>query len=306
MYKRQTRRQNNQTPENTTPDNQQNTATKSKCQTPTAISPKIAIMDTPSLPNDTLSDTQESPTVANLDKKFSDIIQNKTLSTDELLKELIRSNYLISQQNETILSRITCLENKTNQRIEKIVDSMKNMKEELYQSIQSQRFLDTKYEEQKVQLSRLETKVKSLCTDISDKEMTINQLKERLKLTEASFLSNKSDINALEQYGRREMINISGIPRKNNEDTDKIVFNITDKLGIDLYLDDIEVTHRTSPKINAPIIVKFNSRRTRDEVWNFRYKLKNLKASDFGFDSNNSVYFNESLTEHNRSIFKTT
>ncbi|XP_066935308.1 uncharacterized protein [Clytia hemisphaerica] len=214
MYKRQTRRQNNQTPENTTPDNQQNTATKSKCQTPTAISPKIAIMDTPSLPNDTLSDTQESPTVANLDKKFSDILQNKTLSTDELLKELIRSNYLISQQNETILSRITCLENKTNQRIEKIVDSMKNMKEELYQSIKSQQFLDTKYEEQKVQLSRLETKVKSLCTDISDKEMTINQLKERLKLTEASFLSNKSDINALEQYGRREMINISGIQEK--------------------------------------------------------------------------------------------
>ncbi|XP_066920569.1 uncharacterized protein [Clytia hemisphaerica] len=180
------------------------------------------------------------------------------------------------------------------------------MKEELYQSIKSQQFLDTKYEEQKVQLSKLETKVKSLCTDISDKEVTINQLKERLKLTEASFLSNKSDINALEQYGRREMINISGIPRKNNEDTDKIVFNITDKLGIDLYLDDIEVTHRTSPKINAPIIVKFNSRRTRDEVWNLRYKLKNLKASDFGFDSNNSIYFNESLTEHNRSIFKTT
>ena len=89
--------------------------------------------------------------------------------------------------------------------------------------------LDVKYEEQKTQLSKLEAKVKSLCSDMNDKEMTINQLKERLKLAEAYFLSNKSDINALEQYGRREMINFSGIPRTNNEDTDEIVFNITDK-----------------------------------------------------------------------------
>ena len=302
MYRRQTRSQNNETPEF------ENLPTPKNKETPTTHSPTSTIVETPSLSNDTLmKDTQESPIVVNLNKKFSEILQNNTLptDTDELLKELIRSNYLISQQNETILNRITSLERKTDQRIEVIMDSMTKMKEELKQTIESQQFLDQKYEEQKTQISKLEAKVKSLCTDMSDKEITINQLKERLKLAEASFLSNKSSINALEQYGRREMINISGIPRTNNEDTDEIVFNITDQLGLDLYLDDIEVSHRTSSKDNAPIIVKFNSRRTRDEVWNLRYKLKNIKASDIGFDSNNSIYFNESLTEHNRSIFKT-
>ena len=69
-------------------------------------------------------------------------------------------------------------------------------------------------------------------------------------------------LNDLEQYGRRNMVDIGGIPRKKDEDTDDIVFKIAKKLDMTVKKDDIEISHRTSANKDAPIIVKFISRRT--------------------------------------------
>ena len=115
---------------------------------------------------------------------------------------------------------------------------------------------------------------------------------------------NQANINDLEQYGRREMLNIFGVPRRDNEKTDEIVLDIADKLGFDLYDEDIEVSHRTSSKPTAPIIVKFNSRKVRDMLYDARLDLKYISSKDIGFNEEHSLYFNESLTEVNRELFK--
>ncbi len=295
---RKHRRRNSTTPHQKTPNNNN--------ITPKSTTSTNGIGITPSPFTEELSQTQASPPVVNLNKRFNELIKgNENITTDELLKEVLLSNERIAKQNEDILKKMESVERNTNRRIEEIIDSMTSMKEELVKVIESQQFLDAKYEKQKEQITKLENKIASMSTDICDKEITIKQLSERIKKEEAASKQNESAINALEQYGRRQMINISGVPRQNNEDTDDIVFDLlVNKLGLDLYLDDVEITHRTSSKPTAPIIVKFNSRRIRDEVWNSRYKLKHVKASDLGFNSNNPIYFNESLTERNRIIFK--
>ena len=63
------------------------------------------------------------------------------------------------------------------------------------------------------------------------------------------------------------------------------------------YIDQINVSHRTSTKEDASIIVKFNSRRTRNLFWSGRKKIfgKTIKELKLG-DSDKNIYINENLT----------
>ena len=141
-------------------------------------------------------------------------------------------------------------------------------------------------------------------TEATQQDIRLEKLRNRITKSEDALDEVNFAINDLEQYGRKEMMNISGIPRLNRENTEKIVIDTATKIGVDLKIEDVEVSHRTSEKETAPIIVKFNSRRKRDEMWNARWELKNVNTSNIGFRTKNFIYFNESLTEYNRSIFK--
>ena len=100
------------------------------------------------------------------------------------------------------------------------------------------------------------------------------------------------------------MLNIFGIPRQERENTDELIFGLGEQMGVRLNAQDVEISHRTSSKKTAPIIVKFNSRRKRNEFWEARRKLKNINTTHLGFEKSGSIYINESLTEHNGNIFK--
>lgn len=51
-------------------------------------------------------------------------------------------------------------------------------------------------------------------------------------------------LNNLEQYSRRECIEISGIPEVKDENTDNIVIKVGSLIGLDLTKNDISVSHR--------------------------------------------------------------
>lgn len=117
--------------------------------------------------------------------------------------------------------------------------------------VASQEFTNTQLEQQKTDLDLLREENKTLKLDIENVIGTY-----------------KTDINDLEQYGRREMVEIYGVPRTKKDDTDKIVESMAKALEIDLELDtDIEVSHRLSKKEKASIIVKFNNRRKRNDFF---------------------------------------
>lgn len=63
-------------------------------------------------------------------------------------------------------------------------------------------------------------------------------------------------------------------------------------------LGDIEISHRISQDENAAIIVKFASRRIRNQFWENRKKTWDQTADVLGFKGSESyIYINESLQQ---------
>lgn len=255
-----------------------------------------------------------SPAVVNLNEQFDKILNSEDLvdvfSTPQLPEEghekevtfeMILSIYKV---NRCIMGKIATLEQLHQHKFDELVSGIKTLKEEVQEITKSQSLINAKFENQAKEIKNIQNKIKSITNEIKQKDQELDQMKERVRKSEEKHKENQIKVNELEQYGRREMFNIFGVPRKPDENTDDIFFDIADKLGFDLYEDDIEVTHRTSSKPTAPIIVKFNNRRIRDKMYEARWDLKHFTTRDLGFGEEQSIFFNESLTDTNREIFK--
>lgn len=164
----------------------------------------------------------------------------------------------------------------------------------------SQDFLNSMYEEQKNEIENLKKSNKEIYNEN-------RLLKSAIKQLENDISDTKMDVNNLEQYGRREMLEIFGVPREHDENTDEIVKKIADKIKVPIDINnDIEISHRTSLKPKAPIIIKFNNRRKRNTFYLQGRKIK-LKSSMFvKQEQDSAIFINESLTFYNKDIFKKT
>ncbi|CAH3179844.1 unnamed protein product, partial [Porites lobata] len=87
----------------------------------------------------------------------------------------------------------------------------------------------------------------------------------------------------LEQYSRRDCLEIRGIPKNSSgmrEDTNKIVIELGRKIGIELKKEDISTSHRLPSKK--------------------LYRARKVLKQDLGFSKENRICINESLTQSNR------
>lgn len=69
-------------------------------------------------------------------------------------------------------------------------------------------------------------------------------LKAQLSSTHTLAAKNSDCISDLEQYSRRDCLKILGIPKTEDENTDKIVKKVADLIDVDLIDEDISVSHR--------------------------------------------------------------
>ena len=104
------------------------------------------------------------------------------------------------------------------------------------------------------------------------------------------FYSEQEKRIQLEQYGRREMIEVSGIPVKKNENCIDIIKRLG-SLGLNVN-NSIEIAHRLK---NGDIIVKFRDRPSRDSLFRAKDKLKGKTTKDLEFNEEKFIYINESL-----------
>ena len=139
-------------------------------------------------------------------------------------------------------------------------------------------------------------------------------LKATIRSIESSLESVTRANNDLEQYTRRECVEIRGIPvaaTPSEEQTNNIVKDVGKLLGVDITENDISVSHRMPQsqkhkgKPGPPaIIVKFARRDVKDNFYRARKQLKDLTTRDLGYSEKNKIYLAESLTERNRMLFK--
>jgi hypothetical protein len=138
-------------------------------------------------------------------------------------------------------------------------------------------------------------------------------LKSSIREMEAKLINISDSCNDLEQYSRRDCLEIQGIPQSKDEDTNDIVKKVGDLMGIEVDEDDISISHRLSmsnkykgKRFNLPIIVKFVRREMKEKFYRSRKSLKrfNTKDLELGYEETDNIYINESLTVRNKLLFK--
>ena len=182
------------------------------------------------------------------------------------------------------------------------------MNHRLQETINSLHFLSESYDAVVSKLNRLEESKK-----LADLE--ISSLKNEVAELRCLAIQNKHDINELEQYSRRDCLEIRGVPLPDLESTDAAVVKMAECIDVEIEENDMSTSHRlptrkkTSSQSKRPeqppaIIVKFISRDKRDELYRARSKLKNLTSADLGYRGTaNKLFISESLTRYNKELF---
>ena len=120
-------------------------------------------------------------------------------------------------------------------------------------------------------------------------------------------------LDELEQYGRRENLEIHGVPTMRKESTNQIVKTVAKTLNVQLDERHISTSHRLKQneedtRQHPSIIVRFTNRDKRNEI--FR-KRKMLQTNQFTRESINSTFGNanlkitENLTRYRKTLFYT-
>ena len=101
-----------------------------------------------------------------------------------------------------------------------------------------------------------------------------SQIKEREikedinKLGNDGFTCNvEVKLDELEQYARRDCLEITGTPVVPNDNPALLVKEMSEIMGVNLSENDISIAHRLPPmkKVKDRLIVKFTRREKRDE-----------------------------------------
>lgn len=195
--------------------------------------------------------------------------------------------------------------------------------------------LEQKFEEKfktledklKLHSQQLDKKLAPLMESVEFINAKYDDLQKRLKLVEDERKTFKSALNSLqdsirsvakaqndlEQYGRRECVEIRGIPTSpdpKTEDTNTIVKEVGKLMGIDVHDSDISTSHRMpqskrykGKKPGPPaIIAKFVRRDVKDKYYGARAKLRRASTQSLGYAEGNNIYISESLTVSNREL----
>ena len=166
---------------------------------------------------------------------------------------------------------------------------------------ESQDFINKEFESCKVKQDTKEERAKAAETKI------INMKTESYSLQQ-TLCEEQSKVNDLEQYGRRNMVEINNIPFTTDENLESVITYIVKK-GMKLdhfnYKQYVDVAHRLNSKLPIPpIIVMFNSRSMQEEFYP-SLKLLNIKLKDINLSyEGNAIFINKSLTIKNAVLFR--
>ena len=186
--------------------------------------------------------------------------------------------------------------------IKEVTTKQNLLSNELNEVVKSQEYINCSYED----LAKTNQQLKDQTRDLSKQNEVLNG---RIVEAENKLYYQYHAIDNLEQYGRRDQLEISDFPLTKEDDTDKIITDMIEKLEVPIDRSQVDIIHRLSNNENSSIIVKFTSRTARNLFFQERTKLKDLTIADFGYtpgeNSKNKIFINESLiTQEKKILFK--
>ena len=84
----------------------------------------------------------------------------------------------------------------------------------------------------------------------------------------------------LEQYTRKQSLEICGIPDNLYSSTEEAVLKIAEVLEVPMSPEDIHISHKIKNKGAGSILVKFPNHKAKSRLYKARTKLKNIRVTD--------------------------
>ena len=184
--------------------------------------------------------------------------------------------------------------------IKKEVDEIKGSNKKLEEDLGSS--LDSVH----VKLDENCNLIKNQTEELNKCKNTIEDLKNENLLLRKQFDKLKLQVDDVDQYSRRNTVEIQGIPVLPNEDVNSIVRKVGSALDINVSNDMIDVSHRLKKSPSQPepgIVVRFVRRSDKDKFIARRKVKRNLSCKDLGLSVGGAIYVNHSLTLHRRIVF---
>ena len=153
-----------------------------------------------------------------------------------------------------------------------------------------------------------------------DTKKHIHDQQGQTKIQECTFMNFKEevhqlqiDVDEVQQYLRRDCLEIVGIPELTNENPAKIVKEVCSMIDIDLKDHEISTAHRLpdTKSTKNRLIVKFVQRDTKHKIYKSKKNLKGKTTKNIPSFKNNEtakskpatkIYINESLTFNRKRV----
>lgn len=161
----------------------------------------------------------------------------------------------------------------------------------------------------KAKLEELSTSQEFISSQFDQFQDTLKKVIQKQKDADENLIQHNKTIadltfrlNALEQYSRNTSIEIREVKKTENEDVEKIIIDIAQKMNIALIREDIQAAHRLPAPDgkNQAIIANLNSRKKRDQILSFKGTITN--NSLFGGDSRGKIFIGESLSPYFKEL----
>ena len=137
---------------------------------------------------------------------------------------------------------------------------------------------------------------------------SLPKYQKKVKTQKGELDALQVSFDELEQYTRKNSLELHGIPEDIDLPMDEIV---AEAIGVELECDDVEIAHRLNRKKgNKPIIAKFVSHKNKSRLYKARVQLKDSTvpsvflnyAGPITTDPPMRIFINENLTQYRKEM----
>ena len=154
----------------------------------------------------------------------------------------------------------------------------------------------------------LKEKYDKLVLTNKNQEAEICKIKSESSDMKKQSIKDMDKLDEVEQYGRRQNLEIVGVPIQENEDTNALVIEVAKLLEVEVLPDQISTSHRLPINPNSkisktsPIIVRFVNRDIRNKLYANRKLTRSANLNKFSEAGTEKIYLNKNLTEIRKKI----
>ena len=168
-------------------------------------------------------------------------------------------------------------------------------------------------QEQKTEIDSLKTSIKKAENQNTALEDDLCAARNKIDDQEEEIAELYQLQDNLEQYTRKQSLEICGIPAGAYVPTEEAVLKIASALDVAMSAEDINISHKIKSKGAGTILVKFQNHKAKSRLYKARTKLKNLRLTDIFTGMSTAtrvaagtgrIFINENLTSHRKDLLR--